>query len=35
MKQTIIPGNFITTDENRPFAKAALVKNSVFAYRSL
>ena len=32
MKQTIILGNFITMDEKRPFAKAALVKNGVFAY---
>jgi hypothetical protein len=32
MKQTIIFGNFITMDEKRPFAKAALVKNGVFAY---
>jgi hypothetical protein len=32
MKQTIILGNIITMDEKRPFAKAALVKNGVFAY---
>jgi hypothetical protein len=32
MKQTIIFGNFITMDEKRPFAKAALVKDGVFAY---
>ncbi len=32
MKQTIILGNIITIDEKRPFAKAALVKNGVFAY---
>lgn len=32
MKQTIILGNIITVDEKRPFAKAALVKNGVFAY---
>ena len=32
MKQTIILGNIITVDEKRPFAKAALVKDGVFAY---
>ena len=32
MKQSIILGNIITMDEKRPFAKAALVKNGVFAY---
>ena len=32
MKQTIILGNIITIDEKRPFAKAALVKNGVFAF---
>ena len=32
MKQTIIFGNIITIDDKRPFAKAALVKNGVFAY---
>ena len=32
MKQTIILGNFITMDEKRPFAKAALVKDGVFVY---
>ena len=32
MKKTIILGNIITMDEKRPFAKAALVKNGVFAY---
>ncbi|MBR1511596.1 MAG: amidohydrolase [Acidaminococcaceae bacterium] len=32
MKQTIIFGNIITMDEKRPFARAALVKNGVFAY---
>jgi len=32
MKQTVILGNIITMDEKRPFAKAALVKNGVFAY---
>jgi hypothetical protein len=32
MKQTVILGNFITMDEKRPFARAALVKNGVFAY---
>ncbi|MBO4400831.1 MAG: amidohydrolase [Selenomonadaceae bacterium] len=32
MKQTVILGNIITMDEKRPFAKAALVKDGVFAY---
>ena len=32
MKQTIILGNIITMDEKRPFARAALVKDGVFAY---
>ena len=32
MKQTLILGNIITMDEKQPFAKAALVKNGVFAY---
>ncbi len=32
MKQTIILGNIITIDEKRPFAKAALVKDGLFAY---
>ncbi len=32
MKQTLILGNIITMDEKRSFAKAALVKNGVFAY---
>ncbi len=32
MKQTVILGNFITMDEKRPFAKAALVKDGKFAY---
>lgn len=32
MKQTVILGNIITVDEKRPFAKAALVKDGVFAY---
>ena len=32
MKQSIILGNIITVDEKRPFAKAAFVKNGVFAY---
>jgi len=32
MKQTLILGNIITMDEKRPFAKAALVKNGIFAY---
>ena len=31
MKESIILGNIITMDEKRPFAKAALVKNGVFA----
>ena len=32
VKQSIILGNIITMDEKRPFAKAALVKDGVFAY---
>ena len=32
MSKSIILGNIITMDEKRPFAKAALVKNGVFAY---
>ena len=32
MKQTVILGNIITMDEKRPFAKAALVKDGLFAY---
>ena len=32
MKQTVILGNIITMDEKKPFAKAAVVKNGVFAY---
>ncbi len=32
MNQTVILGNIITLDEKRPFAKAALVKDGVFAY---
>ena len=32
MKQTLILGNIITMDDKRPFAKAALVKNGVFAF---
>jgi hypothetical protein len=32
MRQTVILGNIITMDEKRPFAKAALVKDDVFAY---
>ena len=32
MKKTVILGNIITMDDKRPFAKAALVKNGVFAY---
>lgn len=32
MKQTLILGNIITMDEKKPFAKAALVKDGLFAY---
>ena len=32
MNEVIILGNIITMDERRPFAKAALVKNGIFAY---
>ncbi len=32
MKKTVILGNIITVDEKRPFAKAALVKDGLFAY---
>lgn len=32
MKKTVILGNIITMDDKRPFAKAALVKDGVFAY---
>ena len=32
MKKTVVLGNIITVDEKRPFAKAALVKDGVFAY---
>ena len=32
MKQTVILGNIITMDEKKPTAKAALVKDGVFAY---
>ena len=32
MQQTLILGNIITMDEKRPSAKAALVKDGVFAY---
>ncbi len=32
MKQTLILGNIITMDEKRPFAKAIIVKNGLFAY---
>ena len=32
MTQTLILGNIITMDDKRPFAKAALVKDGVFAY---
>ena len=32
MRQSIILGNIITMDEKRPFAKATLVKDGVFAY---
>jgi len=31
MKQKVILGHIITMDEKRPFAKAALVKDGVFA----
>lgn len=32
MKKTVILGNIITVDDRRPFAKAAFVKDGVFAY---
>ena len=32
MKETVILGNIITVDDKRPFAKAALVKDGLFAY---
>ncbi len=32
MKQTVVYGNIITMDEKRPFAKAALINDGVFAY---
>ncbi|MCR5487904.1 MAG: amidohydrolase [Lachnospiraceae bacterium] len=32
MKQTVVLGNIITMDERRPAAKAALVKDGVFAF---
>ena len=32
MQKTVILGNIITVDERRPFAKAAFVKDGVFAY---
>ena len=32
MKKKVILGNFITMDEKKPFAEAALVKDGVFAY---
>ena len=32
MKQTLILGNIITVDPKRPFAKAALVKDGLFAF---
>ena len=32
MKETIILGNIITMDEKKPFARAALVKDGVFAF---
>lgn len=32
MKQTLILGNIITMDEKKPFARAVLVKDGVFAY---
>ena len=32
MKQTLILGNFITMDEKRPFARAAVVRDGVFSF---
>ena len=32
MKKAVILGNIITMDEKKPFAKAALIKNGLFAY---
>ena len=32
VQKTVILGNIITVDERRPFAKAAFVKDGVFAY---
>ena len=32
MKKIIILGNFITMDEKKPFAKAAIVKDGIFSY---
>ena len=32
MKQTLILGNIITVDDKKPFAKAAIVNDGVFAY---
>ena len=32
MKKTVVLGNIITVDEKRPFAKAAFVKDGLFAY---
>ena len=32
MKKTVVLGNIITVDEKSPFAKAALVKDGLFAY---
>ena len=32
MKQTLILGNIITMDPKRPMAKAALIKDGVFAF---
>lgn len=32
MKKTVVLGNIITVDDKRPFAKAAFIKDGVFAY---
>lgn len=32
MTKTLVLGNIITVDEKRPFAKAAVVKDGLFAY---
>ena len=32
MKQTVVLGNVVTMDDKRPIAKAAIVKDGVFAY---